>query len=131
LTIYDGLSTNQKLTLLMQLKDMPVEHSPAIWKRKQELTLEFVKLLVKPTEHITNAIKQLKRRGFPVACASNCIRQSVVSLLQAIGVLPDIDVYVSNEDVVRAKPEADIYLKTCDAFKVCVLHSRHSVAVAL
>jgi hypothetical protein len=30
LTIYDGLSTNQKLTLLMQMKDMPVEHSPEV-----------------------------------------------------------------------------------------------------
>jgi HAD superfamily hydrolase (TIGR01509 family) len=119
LTIYDGLSTNQKLELLMVAKNLRSSLHPAVWQRKQDLTVEYIIKLVKPTEHVTEALRLLKEAGYPVAVCSNCIRNSVEALLNAIGVMKYIDVFLSNEDVVKSKPAPDLYQKISKSF--CVL----------
>jgi beta-phosphoglucomutase len=78
----------------------------------------MVKTTLGPTEHITEAISGLKKQGFAVAVASNCIRSSVKTILWIIDVMKYIDVYVSNEDVPNAKPFPDIYIKACASFCV-------------
>jgi HAD superfamily hydrolase (TIGR01509 family) len=113
---YDGLSTNQKLRLLTMSKELPLEHHKKVWTRKQELTEDFVRKQIKPTAHITELIIRLKRAGYPVAVASNCIRSSVRNILEATGLLTYVDAVFSNEDVAHAKPEPDIYIKACRTF---------------
>jgi phosphoglycolate phosphatase-like HAD superfamily hydrolase len=43
--------------------------------------------------------RDVKRAGFPVADASNCIRETVLSLLRALGLLDVVDAVFCNEDV--------------------------------
>ena len=94
--IFDGLSTKQKLNLLTTMKGLPQAlHSP-IWKMKQELTINLVERTVPAAPDVREGILALKAAGFPVAVASNCIRESVVALLQAIQVFDLIDALYSN-----------------------------------
>jgi HAD superfamily hydrolase (TIGR01509 family) len=115
-SIYDGLSTNQKLRLMSLTKELPLEAHARIWQRKQELTDVLVRQQLAPVAHVTQLLQQLKRCGYPVAVASNCIRSSVRNILDSIGLLPYIDACFSNEDVAHAKPEPDIYIKACASF---------------
>ena len=117
-TIYDGLSTNQKLRLMSLAKGLPLELHKPVWQRKQELTDVLVREQLKPVAQVTELLKQLKHSGYPVAVASNCIKSSVRNILDAIGLLPYIDACFSNEDVGHAKPEPDIYIKACSSFGV-------------
>ena len=73
---------------------------------------------LRPLPHITRLIRALKCAGYPVAVASNCIKSSVSSILDTIGLLPFVDAFFSNEDVARAKPAPDIYTRACAAFCV-------------
>jgi HAD superfamily hydrolase (TIGR01509 family) len=117
-TVYDGLSTNQKLRLLTIHKNLPLDAHKPIWTKKQELTEAMVRDQLKPDALVLDAIKKLKSAGYPVAVASNCIQSSVHSILDAIGALPLVDAFFSNEDVDNAKPAPDIYLKACATFGV-------------
>ena len=117
-SFYDGLSTNQKLRHMTLAKDLPIEAHKPVWQRKQELTEVLVRERLRPLPHITALVTTLKRLGFPVAVASNCIKSSVQSILDTIGLLPHVDAFFSNEDVARAKPAPDIYARACAAFCV-------------
>ena len=55
--------------------------------------------------------KQLVDEGFKVAVASNSIRNTVKIILLRLGLLEFVDIYISNEDVVRNKPYPEMYWK--------------------
>ncbi len=114
-TTYDGLSTQQKLELLVTEKKLDPSLKPTIFKLKQEGTTDRFKS-IQPSPDLREMLKEWKRRGFPIAVASNCIRSSVMALLTALGVLDQIDVIFSNEDVSKPKPDPEIYVKTAAAF---------------
>ncbi|CAG9462316.1 unnamed protein product [Pedinophyceae sp. YPF-701] len=117
-SVYDGLSTNQKLRILTAQKGLPVDLHNEVWQYKQERTQELFRQQIRVDKDIQDTIIALKQCGFPVAVASNCIRSSVSSLLEAIGVLHLVDAFFSNEDVPSAKPAPDIYLKAAKSFSV-------------
>ena len=96
LLIFDGLSTQQKLRLLTSMKGLPEALHASVWDKKQELTRELVSETVALDSNVRSAIVALKGAGFPVAVASNCIRESVAALLQAIGVFEIVDAFYSN-----------------------------------
>lgn len=108
LSIYDGLKTNQKLQLLTQYKGLPINLYDKIWNRKQELTIEVISELKPDLEKIT-LFKDLRSRGFKLACASNSIRRSVLIMLSKIGIIEYMDLILSNEDVKNSKPHPEIY----------------------
>lgn len=117
-SIYDGLSTNQKLRLMSIHKNLPLELHKPIWLRKQAITDCLVKEQLRPNTDVLASICALKQAGYPVAVASNCIKSSVHGILDSIGVLDLIDAYFSNEDVSKPKPDPDIYIKACNVFGV-------------
>lgn len=116
--VYDGLSTNQKLKMLEVAKGLPKDLHKVVWQKKQDYTESMVKAILKPTENILNAIKSLKKMCLPVCVASNCIRSSVKTILETVGLMPYVDVFLSNEDVENPKPAPDLYLKACATFGV-------------
>ena len=117
-TVYDGLSTNQKLRLMTIHKNLPLAMHKPIWVKKQQLTDDMVRDQLKPDEALLDGLRALKAAGYPLAVASNCIKSSVHNILDSIGVLPIVDAYFSNEDVEHAKPAPDIYFKACATFGV-------------
>ena len=118
LSVYDGLSTNQKLRMLEVAKGLPRDLHAKVWARKQALTNTLVKKILLPSDHILETVSALKEMGLPVCVASNCIRSSVRTILTHIGLIPHVDVFLSNEDVENPKPAPDIYLRACNIFGV-------------
>jgi len=107
---YDGLKTLDKLKLLSSKKGLPESLHNAIWKAKQQKTLEYVKN-IKGDISIKETLKELKKQGFTLCVASNSIRDTVKSVLVSTGYIEYIDFFYSNDDVVLAKPNTEIYLR--------------------
>jgi HAD superfamily hydrolase (TIGR01509 family) len=114
LSLYDGLPTSRKLTMLTEKKGLPVDRHQQIWEDKQKETLEIFSDLEHDYE-LMHYFQQLKSRGYQVAVASNSIRNTVKLVLLRLGLLEFIDYYVSNEDVVRNKPFPEMYWKCMTA----------------
>ena len=106
--VYDGLKTNEKLNILTQLKNLPIDKHKDIWKRKQELTLLYLDK-IKEDERLVSVFKVLKERGYKIACCSNSIRISVEKMLSNIGLYNFFDKIISNEDVINSKPHPEMY----------------------
>jgi HAD superfamily hydrolase (TIGR01509 family) len=110
LSIYDGLKTNQKLELLTQNKGLQRDTYETVWNRKQQLTIEAISELQPDLEKI-KLFKELRDRGYKLACASNSIRRSVLVMLAKIGIIEYMDLIISNEDVKNSKPHPEMYWK--------------------
>ena len=110
LSIYDGLKTTQKLQLLTKNKGLHPELYDDIWYRKQHLTIEAISQLQPDLEKI-ELFKELRDKGYKLACASNSIRRSVLVMLAKIGIIEYMDLIISNEDVKNSKPHPEMYWK--------------------
>ena len=114
LSLYDGLPTSKKLTMLTEKKGLPVDKHQQIWEDKQSATLDLFSKLENDYE-LMHYFKQLKSHGYNIAVASNSIRNTVKLVLLKLGLLEFIDYYVSNEDVNRNKPFPEMYWKCMTA----------------
>jgi len=114
LSVYDGLPTSRKLTMLTEKKGLPADKHQQIWEDKQKETLEIFSDLEHDFE-LMYYFRQLKERDYQIAVASNSIRNTVKLVLLKLGVLEFVDYYVSNEDVVRNKPFPEMYWKCMTA----------------
>ena len=108
---YDGLPTTAKLELLSKNKGLPADRYDEIWRAKQENTLHIFKTKVDKDYELMGYFQQLVDEGYKVAVASNSIRNTVKIILLRLGLLEFVDIYVSNEDVVRNKPFPSMYWK--------------------
>jgi HAD superfamily hydrolase (TIGR01509 family) len=117
LSIYDGLKTNQKLELLTQNKGLHPNTYETVWNRKQQLTIEAISQL-EPDIRLIQLFKELRSRGYKLACASNSIRRSVLVMLAKIGIIEYMDLIISNEDVKNSKPHPEMYWKTMSVMSV-------------
>ena len=117
LSIYDGLKTTQKLELLTKNKGLHPEFYESIWFRKQHLTIEAISQL-QPDSQKIELFKELRNRGYKLACASNSIRRSVLVMLAKIGIIEYMDLIISNEDVKNAKPHPEMYWKAMSMMSV-------------
>jgi HAD superfamily hydrolase (TIGR01509 family) len=108
LSTYDGLKTQQKLELLTKKKGLHSEFHEDIWLRKQHLTIESISQLQPDLQKI-KLFKELRDRGYKLACASNSIRRSVLVMLAKIGIIEYMDLIISNEDVKNSKPHPEMY----------------------
>lgn len=114
LSVYDGLPTSKKLTMLTERKNLPVDVHQQVWEEKQKATFEIFSNLQHDYE-LMHYFQQLKNLGYQVAVASNSIRNTVKLVLLKLGVLEFVDYYVSNEDVVKNKPFPEMYWKCMTA----------------
>jgi HAD superfamily hydrolase (TIGR01549 family) len=60
------------------------------------------------------ALSNLKAMGYKLGLGSNSIRSSVELMMRKSNLEAYLDVMLSNEDVERAKPHPDIYLKAAE-----------------
>lgn len=107
---YDGLKTNQKLEMLTKYKKLPVDKYKQIWEDKQSLTL--VKLReIKQNDSLLESISKLSSEGYKIACCSNSIGKTVLTVLSKLNIIEYFDIILSNEDVENSKPHPEIYWK--------------------
>lgn len=111
LTIFDGLSTKKKLSMLSALKGFPSDKHTDVYNDKQTLTLQLMHQHLKYDARLVKILTQLRSEGYTIYIASNAIRETVETGLSLLGVLPLFDKIYSNEDVSNQKPHPQIYLK--------------------
>jgi HAD superfamily hydrolase (TIGR01509 family) len=110
LSKYDGLKTSQKLEMLTKERGLPSNLYESVWTQKQKLTLNKLSSL-RPSDEIYNCIKKLSDEGFKIACCSNSIRKTILTVLSKLNIIEFFDLILSNEDVKNSKPHPEIYWK--------------------
>lgn len=110
LSKYDGLKTNQKLEMLTQDKGLPIDLYKSVWEEKQRLTLQKLHNL-QPSHQLQVCMDLLVNQGYKIACCSNSIRKTVLTVLSKLGIIEYFDLILSNEDVKNSKPHPEIYWK--------------------
>ena len=110
LSLYDGLNTTKKLKMLTERKGLPVDKYDQIWNDKQEATFNLVRGFTKEY-YLQTIFRLIKARGYKIAVASNSIRETVKLSLISVGLIEEVDYFVSNEDVSRTKPYPEMYWK--------------------
>lgn len=117
LSQYDGLNTTKKLKMLTEQKGLPVSFYDQVWQDKQKATLSLIRSFKKEYGLYSMFLK-IKERGYKIAVASNSIRDTVKTSLISIGLIDEVDYFVSNEDVSRTKPYPEMYWKCMTALNV-------------
>jgi HAD superfamily hydrolase (TIGR01509 family) len=118
LKYYDGLTTQTKLDLLTERKNLPKTLHSQVWELKQHLTFEAFSSLQIDIKLI-GICKWLKSQGFKVAVATNSIRQTTKIILLRLGIMEYVDIFVTNQDVSRPKPHPEMYWK-CMTLTDCI-----------
>ena len=113
---FDGLKTSDKLKILTEEKGLDKNLHSFIWKKKQTITSEKIKL-IKKDSRLIKIFKYLKEKNIKVAVCSNSIKQTVEIALKRLGIIDLIDLVLSNEDVKYSKPHPEIYYKAIIYFQ--------------
>ncbi|MFA5832057.1 MAG: HAD family phosphatase [Bacteroidota bacterium] len=114
LVSYDGLPTRKKLEMLSIERGLPRGLHSFINHMKQQYTMEFVHLYCKPKYHHEYALSKLKADGYHLVVCSNSIRETIDVMMIKSGLIKYLDFTLSNEDVEKAKPDPEIYIKAID-----------------
>lgn len=115
LSTYDGLPTRRKLEMLTQERGLPRGLHEFLNDLKQQYTIDQVYLNCKPIFVHEYALSNLKSMGYKLGLGSNSIRSTVELMMRKSNLDVYLDVMLSNEDVERAKPHPDIYLKAAES----------------
>ena len=110
LSKYDGLKTQQKLEMLTKDKGLSLEFHKLIWDEKQKTTLKLLSDL-KTNTQLIELFSSISEKGYKIACCSNSIRKTVLTVLSKLGIIEYFDFIVSNEDVSNSKPHPEMYWK--------------------
>lgn len=111
---FNGLPTKVKLRMLTEDGRLPSHLHHLVEEVKQERTLrEAARLCFPRVEHLL-MMSWLRRKGCRLGVATNSIRQTSSTMLEFAGLLHQLDVLVTNEDVASAKPAPDIYLMAAE-----------------
>ena len=116
ISIYDGLPTTKKLSLLTERKNLPTELYKQISNLKQKYTSELIEIHTKKDNRLIYTLNSLKNDGYKIYVASNSIRETVQIALNKTGLIEYVDCFLSNEDVENPKPHPQIYLQ-------CMVHA--------
>lgn len=110
ISLYDGLKTSQKLSMLTQYKGLPENFHYSIWENKQKYTIEHLQK-IEVNEKILYLIKKLSDNKYKIACCSNSIKKTILTVLKKLQIINYFDFVLSNEDVKNSKPHPEMYWK--------------------
>jgi len=116
LTTFDGLPTRKKLEMLSLDRGLPRQLHEFLNEMKQRYTMEIVYTRCKPRFIHEFALAELKARGYKIALCSNSARVTVETMMQKSGLEGYFDIMISNEDVSKAKPDPEMYVKAISYF---------------
>jgi beta-phosphoglucomutase len=116
LTSYDGLPTKRKLEMLSLESGLPKELHAFINEMKQAYTMDMLHSLCRPRFVHEYALSQLKSAGFKMAVASNSIRNTIDVMMDKARLAQYLDATFSAKDVIRGKPDPEIYTKAIAHF---------------
>lgn len=110
LVTYDGLPTRQKLQMLTLERGLPQRLHDFLNELKQQYTTDLIHARCRPNFAHQYALSQLRRLGYALAVCSNSVRDTIELMMRRAQLLQFLEFYVSNEDVVRPKPDPEMYV---------------------
>ena len=111
LTSYDGLPTKAKLKMLTEEKGLPAELHSFINEMKQQYTVSMIFQYCRPNFRHEYALSCLQHEGYKLAVCSNSIRMTIDLMMQKCALQKYLDFTLSNQDVIKSKPDPEIYDK--------------------
>lgn len=108
---FDGLPTRDKLKLISEESYLPESLHGFINELKQQYTREEIEMKCKPVFQHEYALSKLKNEGYKLAVCSNSIRETIENMMKKASLMEYLSLIMSNEDVVKAKPNPEIYVK--------------------
>lgn len=136
LVTFDGLPTRKKLEMLSREHGLPVKLHSFLNDLKQVYTSEIVHAQCKPRFQHEFALSRLKEDGYRLGVASNSVRRSIELMMEKSALSCYLNTIVSNQDVEKAKPDPEIYLKAMAILSVepsetlVVEDNAHGIAAA-
>ena len=115
LSTFDGLKSYEKLNMLTKQRGLPKDLHQAIWNKKQRITISHL-VNLEPDKRLQQVMEGLS--DYKIACCSNAIRRSVLTMLSRLGLIPYMDLILSNEDVAHGKPHPEMYWKAMSVLGV-------------
>lgn len=109
LVTYDGLPTRRKLEMLTLERGLPEALHAFLNDLKQTYTMEITAIRCRPTFHHQYALSKLHQSGYRIAVCSNSVRASIDLMMQKSSLMQYLDFFLSNQDVINAKPDPEIY----------------------
>lgn len=109
-TIYDGLSTKNKLIKLSEYKKLPLDLHNKINEEKQKLTLEYINNNIVIDNELISTFTKLREEGYILCVCSNSVRKTINTTIKKLGLSKLINKIFSNEMVNKQKPNPEIYL---------------------
>ena len=137
LSTFDGLPTRQKLHILSEARDLPRGLHGFLNDLKQSYTLQISYQRCKPVFNHQYALSRLKKDGYKLAVCSNSVRQTIETMMKLSGLDSYLDFLISNQDVVRGKPDPEMYHKAMSTFNLrpneCLIleDNEHGIQAAL
>ena len=131
---FNGLPTRVKLLTLVEEGRIPEIAKDYIEAVKQTWTLrEAANFCFPRIEHLI-LFGILKTAGLKLGVATNSIRETSTAMLGYAGLLSQLDVLVTNEDVLNPKPSPDIYSLAAKSLGVmpgeCLVVEDHEYGMA-
>lgn len=110
-TIYNGLSTKTKLTMLSKSKNLDYKLINPICDLKQKLTIKEIESIIYEDINLRNCLLKLKSEGYLLSCASNAMINTVTTALAKLNILDLFDDLIGNDKISKQKPNSEIYLQ--------------------
>ncbi len=114
LVTYDGLPTKKKLEMLTIERGLPKGLHTFINDMKQVYTTELIHARCKPVFYHQYALSKLKAEGYKLAVCSNSVKNTIELMMKKSKLLEYLEFFLSNQDVVQAKPHPEIYTKAIE-----------------
>ncbi len=118
LVTFDGLPTKKKLEMLTIEGRIPKGLHAFIDDLKQQYTMEIIYNKCKPIFHHQYALSKLKNEGYELAVCSNSVRKTIEVMMEKSSLAPYLNFFLSNQDVVKGKPDPEIYNKAIEKLKL-------------
>lgn len=118
LETYNGLPTKVKLEILRDTRGLDERLFKDINQKKQQYTDFFVKRLINPDDYKSQreCLDKLKQDGYKLACCSNAIQSSVITMLNCSVGCEVFDLILSNQDMKFPKPSPSCWLQAMAYF---------------
>jgi len=116
---YAGVSDREFFReLIFKKKKFSEKEMEKIIEMKYEILFEKMKKNLKPIKGVIELIKRLKRNSFRLGVASSSPKKAVNFILSSLKIKKYFNVILSRGDILRAKPDPEIYLKAAKLLRL-------------
>ena len=116
--IFNGIPTKVKLDILKKQNIIQDEDIEEIYKKKQTKTIDMIRNNCPIRHEKINMINYLKSNKIKVACYTNSIRETGSLMLEKTGIYDLIDLFVTNQEVAKPKPDPIGYIEIMKHFDI-------------